>query len=97
MNRGLALNLTSCITINTSFSGRISGIGKRHERNAIIALLLDLYFLSESDFFVGTDSSQISRAVYELMQTKHNDASYLGVSLDTIFTDFKFDFFWYLI
>lgn len=70
-------------------TGRLSGVGARHSKNAILNLLYDVYLLSESDFFIGTDSSQISRAVYELMQVRHPDATRLGVSLDTILADRK--------
>jgi glycoprotein 6-alpha-L-fucosyltransferase len=78
-------------------TGRLSGVGARHSQNAILNLLYDVYFLAESDFFIGTDSSQISRAVYELMQVRHPDATRLGVSLDTILVDKKFEFYWFLI
>lgn len=85
------------IMMKDSASGRVSGVGDRHAPNAILNLINDMYLLSECDFFIGTDSSQVSRAVYEIMQTKHLDASRLGVSLDTIQKDHEFSFYWFLI
>ena len=38
--------------------------------------------MSDCEFFVGTFSSQVSRLVYELMQTKFVDASWRFRSLD---------------
>lgn len=87
-------------------SGRLSGVGGRHAKNAILTLLYDIYILSECDFFIGTgsyitcsylDSSQVSRAVYELMQTMNDDASRLAVSLDTMKKDHTYTFHWFLI
>jgi len=53
--------------------GRTSGVGSRHGRLATVALLSDIFHLSECDFVVGTSSSQVTRMSYELMQTHSLD------------------------
>jgi len=85
------------LLVKDTVNGRLSGVGERHGKNAILNLIYDMYFLAECDFFIGTDSSQISRAVYEMMQVRFDDAARLGVSLDTIQKDRKFEFYWFLI
>ena len=41
--------------------------------------------MAECDFFVGTFSSQLGRLIYELMQSKHSDASWRFRSLDSVY------------
>ncbi|XP_071080897.1 alpha-(1,6)-fucosyltransferase-like [Haliotis cracherodii] len=48
-------------------------------------IVYDIHFLSKSDFLVCTFSSQVCRAAYELMQTKHVDASSNFRSLDDVY------------
>jgi len=80
-----------------SSDGKISGLGNRHGSESFRRLIIDLYILSASDFFFGTDGSQISRMVYEMMQTRHLDATSKAWSIHTIVTQNKFGFYWYLI
>lgn len=75
----------------------VISLQSRHRSGALEKLIIDLYLLSESDHFIGSDASQISRAVYELMQTRHVDASDKGWSINTIKKDHKYYFFWYFI
>ncbi len=77
--------------------GRVSGLGDRYGSSAFLNLLFDIFFLSESDHFIGSGGSQISRMVYELQQTRHVDGFDKGWSIDTIIKDKKNAFFWYLI
>lgn len=41
----------------------------RFSRLSMLGLLADIFLLTESEVFVGTFSSQVSRVVYELAQT----------------------------
>ena len=54
----------------------------RNSKEAYTNTLTDILLMSECDFFVGTQSSNIGRVVYELMQTKYFDASWRMRSLD---------------
>jgi Alpha-(1,6)-fucosyltransferase N- and catalytic domains len=59
--------------------------GDPRSRRSIFAtheLAIDLYVARHADFLVGTFSSQISRAIYELMQSVHIDPSDRVKSLD---------------
>ncbi|XP_067681584.1 alpha-(1,6)-fucosyltransferase-like [Haliotis asinina] len=51
----------------------------------MMGIVYDIHFLSKTDFLVCTFSSQVCRAAYELMQTKHVDASSNFRSLDDIY------------
>lgn len=82
--------------MNRGDDDRISGVGDRHAVGALKNLIYDIYFLSECDHFLGDDGSNISRVVYELMQTKHLDASQKAWSIHTLLKDGKQYFFWYL-
>ena len=54
----------------------------RYSRDGLDALMVELYSMSCSQYFVGTFSSQVSRMVYELYHTKYLDAYDRAFSLD---------------
>ncbi|XP_025108914.1 alpha-(1,6)-fucosyltransferase-like [Pomacea canaliculata] len=58
-------------------------VKSRYTRDGLSAVLVDLHFLSMCDFVVCTFTSNVCRAVYELMQTRHGDASSKVYSLDS--------------
>jgi len=70
---------------------------ERYKDGALEKLVYDIFLLSECDHFIGSDASQISRAVYELMQTRHVDASDRGWSINTIKKDKRYWFWWFFI
>jgi glycoprotein 6-alpha-L-fucosyltransferase len=49
------------------------------------SIILDMHFLSQCEYLVCTFSSNVCRMVYELMQTRFDDASWRAVSLDDHF------------
>ncbi|XP_046551170.1 alpha-(1,6)-fucosyltransferase-like isoform X2 [Haliotis rubra] len=51
----------------------------------MMGIVYDIHFLSKTDFLVCTFSSQVCRTAYELMQTKHVDASSNFRSLDDVY------------
>ena len=55
----------------------------RSSADAIWSIILDLYFLSKSDYLVCTFSSNVCRLTYEMMQAEKTDASNWWYSLDT--------------
>ena len=54
----------------------------RYSESSLQGLIQDIFHLSETDFIVCTFSSQVCRMAYELMQTRHVDASGAFRSLD---------------
>ncbi|XP_025108895.1 alpha-(1,6)-fucosyltransferase-like isoform X3 [Pomacea canaliculata] len=60
-----------------------ASVKSRYTRDGLSAVLVDLHFLSMCDFVVCTYTSNVCRAVYELMQTRHGDASHKVYSLDS--------------
>lgn len=64
---------------------KTASMGTRYSHASLIAVILDIHFLSRSDFLVCTFSSQVCRAAYEIMQTLHPDASARFRSLDDIY------------
>ena len=56
--------------------------GDRNSADAIWSIILDLYFLSKSDYLVCTFSSNVCRLTYEMMQPEKTDASNWWYSLD---------------
>ena len=57
-------------------------VNTRSSGSSLRLLLQDLIIAQQSDYFVGTFSSQISRVVYELMQVTHVDPYDQVASLD---------------
>lgn len=62
-----------------------AGLPHRYSETSLRGVILDIYFLSRSDFLVCTFSSQVCRVAYEMMQSLHPDASSLFVSLDDVY------------
>ncbi|XP_041468752.1 alpha-(1,6)-fucosyltransferase-like isoform X2 [Lytechinus variegatus] len=63
-----------------------AGLSSRYSDDSLRGIILDIYFLSRTDFFVGTFSSQVSRAVYEMMQYLHEEGASANFrSLDDIY------------
>lgn len=54
----------------------------REKPGALFAAIRDVFLLAESDFIVCTFSSGFCRIAYELMQTRHSDASTRAASVD---------------
>ena len=70
------------ITSNSGTAQFIETQGDRNNADAIWSILLDLYFLSKSDYLVCTFSSNVCRLTYEMMQAEKTDASNWWYSLD---------------
>uniref|UniRef100_A0A3Q2CB70 Fucosyltransferase 8b (alpha (1,6) fucosyltransferase) n=1 Tax=Cyprinodon variegatus TaxID=28743 RepID=A0A3Q2CB70_CYPVA len=62
-----------------------AGLHNRYTENSLRGVILDIHFLSQTDFLVCTFSSQVCRVAYEIMQTLHPDASSYFYSLDDIY------------
>ncbi|XP_023662503.1 alpha-(1,6)-fucosyltransferase isoform X1 [Paramormyrops kingsleyae] len=62
-----------------------AGLPNRYTENSLRGVILDIHFLSQTDFLVCTFSSQVCRVAYEIMQTLHPDASSYFYSLDDIY------------
>lgn len=64
---------------------KTAGLSNRYSDDSLRAVILDIHFLSQSDYLVCTFSSQVCRLAYELMQTLHADASRRFRSLDDVY------------
>ncbi|XP_072555146.1 alpha-(1,6)-fucosyltransferase isoform X2 [Paramormyrops kingsleyae] len=62
-----------------------AGLHNRYTENSLRGVILDIHFLSQTNFLVCTFSSQVCRVAYEIMQTLHPDASGNFHSLDDIY------------
>ncbi|KXJ29841.1 alpha-(1,6)-fucosyltransferase [Exaiptasia diaphana] len=62
-----------------------AGLGSRYTDTSLHGVIFDIQMLSECDFLVCTFSSQVCRLGYEIMQSKHPDASKYFQSLDDIY------------
>ncbi|KAJ8270052.1 hypothetical protein GJAV_G00109820 [Gymnothorax javanicus] len=62
-----------------------AGLPNRYTENSLRGVILDIHFLSQTDFLVCTFSSQVCRVAYEIMQTLHPDASSYFYSLDDMY------------
>ncbi|KAL5009035.1 hypothetical protein ScPMuIL_014616 [Solemya velum] len=62
-----------------------ASVGSRYTDASLRGVIIDIHFLSLSDYLVCTFSSQVCRVAYELMQTMHGDASQFFYSLDDIY------------
>ncbi|ELU04531.1 hypothetical protein CAPTEDRAFT_97586 [Capitella teleta] len=71
--------------IGESEFSKSAGLSSRYTDNALRAIIMDIHFLSHSDYLVCTFSSQVCRVAYEVMQTLHPDASARFKSLDDIY------------
>ena len=57
-------------------------LSKRYTNISLLSIIADIALLSECNFFVGTFSSNVGTAVYELMQARQGDISHCVNSLD---------------
>lgn len=71
------------IVSNTNASGAVPSA--RNSIRGFLGIITDIVFLSHSHYLVCTFSSNVGRAAYALMQTKHGDAAHLFRSLDDSF------------
>ncbi|XP_072032322.1 alpha-(1,6)-fucosyltransferase-like isoform X2 [Amphiura filiformis] len=62
-----------------------AGLSSRYSESSLRGIILDIHFLSLSDYLVCTFSSQVCRVAYEIMQTHHPDAAAYYHSLDDVF------------
>ncbi|EDO43595.1 predicted protein [Nematostella vectensis] len=62
-----------------------AGIASRYSDASLHGVIFDIQMLSECDYLVCTFSSQVCRVGYEIMQSKHPDASRKFQSLDDIY------------
>lgn len=62
-----------------------AAMATRYSARSLNGIILDIHFLSQSDFLVCTFSSQVCRVAYELMQNNYPDASARFRSLDDIY------------
>lgn len=62
-----------------------ASVSRRYSDVSLHGIIIDIHFLSLSDFLVCTFSSQVCRVAYELMQTFYPDAYNRFASLDDIY------------
>nr|CAD7407073.1 unnamed protein product [Timema poppensis] len=62
-----------------------AAVHTRYSDVSLNGIIIDIHFLSMSDYLVCTFSSQVCRVAYELMQTMYPDAADLFRSLDDIY------------
>uniref|UniRef100_T1HHA0 GT23 domain-containing protein n=1 Tax=Rhodnius prolixus TaxID=13249 RepID=T1HHA0_RHOPR len=62
-----------------------AALSTRYSGNSLNGIVMDIYFLSQTDYLVCTFSSQVCRVAYEIMQSLHHDASTRFRSLDDIY------------
>jgi len=62
-----------------------AGVSSRYTDSSLRGVIQDIHLLSLSDHLVCTFSSQVCRIAYEIMQTRHPDATNRFKSLDDIF------------
>ncbi|XP_041354464.1 alpha-(1,6)-fucosyltransferase-like [Gigantopelta aegis] len=73
------------IFISDNDISKSAGLGSRYSDSSLRGIILDMHFLSLTDYLVCTFSSQVCRVAYELMQTIHGDASTYFKSLDDVY------------
>lgn len=64
---------------------KAAGLGTRYSDASLRGIILDVHFLSKSDYLVCTFSSQVCRLAYEIMQTYMVDGANRFHSLDDIY------------
>lgn len=62
-------------------NAKSAALNSRYTPDSAQGVILDIYFLSQTDFLVCTFSSQVCRLAYELMQVRYPDASWRFRSL----------------
>ena len=71
------------ISYDVSIAKTASILRQRFTKQSLIGIITDVTLLSMSDYLVCTFSSNVGRAVYELMQATRGDISHCVVSLDS--------------
>jgi glycoprotein 6-alpha-L-fucosyltransferase len=85
------------ITFIRASGEKVNPSQTRFAQGAFANLIFDVLMLAECDVFVGTESSNIGRLVYEKMQANYLDSMARAVSIETIIRDNKRTFEgWYL-
>ncbi|XP_069679816.1 alpha-(1,6)-fucosyltransferase [Periplaneta americana] len=64
---------------------KTAAVSTRYSGSSLNGIILDIHFLSLSDYLVCTFSSQVCRVAYEIMQTLYPDAARQFRSLDDIY------------
>ncbi|XP_071440949.1 alpha-(1,6)-fucosyltransferase [Hetaerina americana] len=64
---------------------RTAAVSTRYSDSSLFGIIIDIHFLSMSDYLVCTFSSQVCRIAYEIMQQLRPDASDRFRSLDDIY------------
>ncbi|PSN45403.1 Alpha-(1,6)-fucosyltransferase [Blattella germanica] len=64
---------------------KTAAVSTRYSDTSLNGIILDIHFLSLSDYLVCTFSSQVCRVAYEIMQTLYPDAAKRFRSLDDIY------------
>ncbi|KAG8232909.1 hypothetical protein J437_LFUL011017 [Ladona fulva] len=64
---------------------RTAAVSTRYSDSSLFGIIIDIHFLSMSDYLVCTFSSQVCRIAYEIMQQLRPDASNRFRSLDDIY------------
>lgn len=64
---------------------KMAAVATRYSDSSLNGIIMDIHFLSRSDYLVCTFSSQVCRVAYEIMQSLHADASDRFASLDDIY------------
>ncbi|CAN7940867.1 unnamed protein product, partial [Ixodes hexagonus] len=67
---------------NNASSSQAHNLSTQAKSSSLFGVISDIHLLAESDFLVCTMSSGFCRVAYELMQTRHPDASLMAASLD---------------
>ena len=67
-------------------NAKSASLKSRYTPDSAQGVILDIYFLSQTDFLVCTFSSQVCRLAYELMQARFPDASWRFRSLGKFLT-----------
>uniref|UniRef100_A0A224XLR6 Alpha-(1,6)-fucosyltransferase n=1 Tax=Panstrongylus lignarius TaxID=156445 RepID=A0A224XLR6_9HEMI len=73
------------VVLGDSKIAKSAALSTRYSGNSLNGIIMDIYFLSQTDYLVCTFSSQVCRVAYEIMQSLHHDASTRFRSLDDIY------------
>ncbi|ESO93492.1 hypothetical protein LOTGIDRAFT_178508 [Lottia gigantea] len=73
------------IFISDNEISKSAALGTRYTDASLRGVIVDIHFLSLSDYLVCTFSSQVCRVAYEVMQTLRSDAANNFYSLDDVY------------
>ncbi|XP_075232780.1 alpha-(1,6)-fucosyltransferase 8 isoform X2 [Lycorma delicatula] len=71
--------------VGDSTVSKTAAVATRYSDSSLNGIIMDIHFLSLSDYLVCTFSSQVCRVAYEIMQSMYPDASDKFCSLDDIY------------